>query len=129
MKEIRDFPSYYASEDGKIYSGRFNKFKELKPFADRGGYLRVGLWRADGKRIKMAVARLILETFAGPPPSPCMQVRHLNDKRDDNRSNNLAWGTPTLNAREKKELVLFLGEKYPQILEEYVQQRMKKPAL
>lgn len=40
------------------------------------------------------VHRLVLSVFEGPCP-PGMQCRHLNGNADDNRLENLQWGTPT----------------------------------
>lgn len=44
---------------------------------------------------------LVLETFVGPCP-PKMECRHLNGEPDDNRLDNLAWGTRKQNAADRK---------------------------
>lgn len=43
---------------------------------------------------------MVLEAFVGPRP-PGMQVRHLNDIKDDNRLSNLRWGTSSENAKDR----------------------------
>lgn len=60
----------------------------------------------DGKRIKKSVHSLVLNAFRGPKPSPESQCRHLNGVKEDNRLENLAWGT----AKENGEDKVFLGE-------------------
>src|SRR5690348_721533 len=60
----------------------------LRPVRFSNGYhaIRIG----KGSRF---IHRMVCEAFHGPPSSPSMQVRHLNDVKSDNRAVNLAWGT------------------------------------
>lgn len=82
-KQVPGHPAYQASDDGRIKHGN----KEVGRLGTHG-YYRVYM---DGK--DYAVHRVILETFVGPPPVEGAVGRHLNDKRTDNRLQNLAWGT------------------------------------
>lgn len=96
---------YEVSDHGRVRSLVRRKFgRQLirKLVADRDGYLRVSLFsRNDPHRGCYGVARLVLRTFRGEPPNLTMLVRHLNGIRDDNRLENLVWGTHDENMRDR----------------------------
>jgi hypothetical protein len=73
----------------------------LKQKIHRDGYLCLFLSK-NQKQICPMVHKLVLETFVGPCPKG-MQTRHLNGKRDDNRLENLCWGTPKVNHNDKRK--------------------------
>lgn len=98
MKQIPNFPSYFATKDGRIQSKRFKRF--LKPALSREGYFRVCLCK-NGKHYIRSIHRLILKAFIGPCPNG-MQCRHLNGIKTDNRISNLVWGTRKENAADCK---------------------------
>jgi hypothetical protein len=90
---------YEASSEGRVRSvsrtlahGRPAGGVVLKQQRDKDGYLMVGLGRKR-VRVQMAVAL----AFHGKP-----EVMHLNDVRDDNRPENLAWGSHWLNMQGVK---------------------------
>ena len=98
MKPIPDFPGYFVTDDGRIWSAPreghvFGRW--LRPRHDIDGYLMVGLWR-DGKQYQRRTHRLVLETFVGPCPSG-MECCHDNGNPSDNRVKNLRWDTPSAN--------------------------------
>lgn len=62
------------------------------------GYLTVSLKRR-GHRTPMLIHRAVLLAFRGPRP-PGGLGRHLNGDCQDNRPENLAWGTYSENARD-----------------------------
>lgn len=76
-------------------SGSRLKGKLMTPFSTPHGYLRVGLCR-DGKTKTTLVHPLVLEAFVGPRPKGA-DCRHLNDVPDDNRVENLRWGSRSMN--------------------------------
>ena len=98
---------YQVSSEGRVKSlerkfidkiGRERYVKEcfLKPSADRGGYLRVGL--CDGeKRKTFKVHRLVCEAFHENPDNK-PQVNHINEIKTDNRASNLEWATARENS-------------------------------
>jgi hypothetical protein len=43
------------------------------------------------KRKAYKVARLVCETFHGPPPSPTAECRHWDGNLENNHANNLRW--------------------------------------
>ena len=94
LKPIREFPQYYITKDGKVWSTKTKKW--LKPSLDGYGYLQVKLCK-DGKMYNRKVHRLVLETFVGSCPGG-MQTCHNNGIRTDNRLENLRWDTRSNNA-------------------------------
>ena len=66
---------------------------------DRPQYLQAALYGDEG-RCHEYVHRLVLETFVGPRPDG-MEARHLNGDCQDNRVENLIWGTPLENGADK----------------------------
>lgn len=54
-----------------------------------------------GRFVSMPVARVVLLTFVGPPPSPEKRYGcHRNDECTDDRLENLYWGSPKENCRD-----------------------------
>lgn len=58
----------------------------------RQQYLAVSLWHANGTRRTATVHRLVGEAFIGPRPDG-LDTRHLNGNSEDNRIENLTYGT------------------------------------
>lgn len=92
MKEIKEYPGYYADESGKIYSLKSGKFREKKQVAKTHGYLYVTLYRGK-KRYYPRVHRLIASTFI-PNPERLPEVNHKDEDQTNNRVDNLEWCTP-----------------------------------
>ena len=68
----------------------------LKPW-----YARQYLYISLGHSSKAAVHVLVCKAFHGEKPSPDLQVRHLNGNCEDNRPENLTWGTVSENHLDK----------------------------
>lgn len=91
VSRIRDFPNYYVTDTGDVYSmnyGRTGRIKKLKLANHSTGYLKVWL---PGKGA-VFVHRLVAETFL-PNPENKPQVNHKNGTKNDNRVENLEWAT------------------------------------
>ena len=102
MKEIQS--GYYATKEGNILSSRkFNIPTIMKPFTDKGGYLRVKLL---GKTCK--VHRLVAQAFI-PNPENKPTVNHINGIKSDNRVDNLEWASHTENTRHAYDTGLKCG--------------------
>lgn len=110
MDNWKDIPGYAGkyqiSRCGEVRSlsradsmGRRWAERILKPATVRGGYLIVALSK-NGKAKTRLIHRLLLETFSGPCPDS-MEARHLDGDASNNRLDNLAWGTPTENYRDR----------------------------
>lgn len=65
------------------------------------GYPQVNIIFDNGRKAQKKVHTLVCESFRGPRPEG-MEVRHLNGKRDDNRLENLVYGTPKENQADKR---------------------------
>ncbi|MFE0413620.1 HNH endonuclease signature motif containing protein [Streptomyces tendae] len=94
---MRDFPGYYVTDDGRVWSAK-GRGRWLKGSPNPGGYLIVGLYRA-GKERRWRIHSLVAEVFYGPRPAG-LDVCHNNGDRTDNRASNLRYGTRAENARD-----------------------------
>jgi hypothetical protein len=95
---------YLVSSLGRVCSIRKPGAKRmggaLKLRRMHAGYLQLHLYDRSGIRKSWRVHRLVAFAFLGSPPSPRMEVRHLNGVRDDNRAENLAWGSRSQNMHD-----------------------------
>ena len=90
---------YLVSDQGRVYSNITNKI--MVGGQDCYGY-RIVTLSLDGKQKTHKVHGLVCELFCGPrPKGGC--VCHANDIRDDNRAENLSWGTPAENSAQMRE--------------------------
>lgn len=105
---VADAPGYEVSDAGRVRSvARTSPYRDvvrgvpariLKPWRHRKGHLYVDL-RIDGATRRRAVHALVLATFDRPRPEG-LEARHLNGRADDNRRDNLAWGTHAENMQD-----------------------------
>jgi hypothetical protein len=105
-KPIPNFDGYDIDEDGNVWScwsyngKKTNEFHLIKPKIS-DGYLEVGLCR-NKKQFFRRIHVLLLETFVGPRPKG-MVARHFPDNnRQNNKLNNLQWGTCQENHDDQK---------------------------
>lgn len=136
LKPIEEFPGYFVSNLGKVYSDSPRRgFYELTPRPNKDGYLRVALKKAGvkretgstrnqgkGKTFQRSVHLLVAEAFLGPKPNPKSQVDHINNQRDCNHINNLRYISSSDNVKESFEYNLnatifgIQGDKLPNLL-------------
>jgi len=76
--------------------GCLHRAQEAQPTKTSAGYLVIGV---GGGRVEY-VHRMVCAAFSGLEPG--MLVRHLNDRRDDNRAENLAQGTGKDNSEDAR---------------------------
>ena len=90
MNDIIGYEGLYAvTSCGKVWSHRRQKF--LAPKIDRYGYVLYHLYK-DGKE-KLALAhRLVAQAYI-PNPENKPDVNHLDEDKQNNSVNNLAWCT------------------------------------
>lgn len=114
LKPIEEFPGYFVSNLGKVYSDSPRRgFYELTPRPNKDGYLRVALKKAGvkretgstrnqgkGKTFQRSVHLLVAEAFLGPKPNPKSQVDHINNQRDCNHINNLRYISSSDNVKK-----------------------------
>lgn len=107
VKPIPGFSDYCISKDGRVWSkprksfhrGYVLKGRWLKPYIDSYGYFQVSLQKK-GKRICRLISRLMLETFVGLRPTG-MQCRHLDGNNQNDKLENLTWGTSKENHADR----------------------------
>lgn len=136
LKPIEEYPGYFVSNLGKVYSDSPRKgFYELTPRPNKDGYLRVALKKAGvkretgsirnqgkGKTFQRSVHLLVAEAFLGPKPNPKSQVDHINNQRDCNHINNLRYISNSDNIKKSFEYNLnatlfgIQGDKLPNLL-------------
>ena len=136
LKPIEEFPGYFVSNLGKVYSDPPRRgFYELTPRPNKDGYLRVALKKAGvkretgsthnqgkGKTFQRSVHLLVAEAFLGPKPNPKSQVDHINNQRDCNHINNLRYISSSDNVKKSFEYNLnatifgIQGDKLPNLL-------------
>ena len=87
--ELQDFPGYFISTLGRIFSDKFGKMKELKPANTGCGYLMIILMKS-GKRYTKKIHRLVGKTFLERVEGK-NEIDHKSRIRTDNRVENLKW--------------------------------------
>lgn len=96
IKEITDFPDYFVTDDGRVFSTKRGEMKELKPGRNKDGYLTVLLCRDDGARKRLYVHRLVATVFIPNPDNlPC--VNHKDENKTNNCVDNLEHCTHQYN--------------------------------
>lgn len=96
-KPIYDFPGYWVSNKGRVYSNISERFVEGSPNV-RTGRIDISLQR-NGVRYHRYLHRLMAEAFV-PNPHNYPIVRHLDDDPANNCIDNLLWGTQVDNMRD-----------------------------
>ena len=96
-KTIKDYPQYQVSSFGRVKSFCKDKVngRLLKPGKSSTGYFTVSLLRRNSKQVH----ELVAESFIGPKPKG-FDVLHFDGSRDNNRHDNLGYGTRTKNIED-----------------------------
>lgn len=92
MKEIKEFPGYFVTKSGRIFSKhKTGKLHEMVLKTDKDGYKEVGLYQ-NRKRHFKRVHRLVAQSYI---PNPCnlSQVNHIDGNKANNHVSNLEWCT------------------------------------
>ena len=108
FRTLSRFPNYRFGSDGSVWSrrnwagkqGQLAQWRRLRDRrVSRSTHLKVNLVDSSGHRADHLVHRLVLEAFRGPCP-PGLECRHGNDVGNDNRVDNLSWGTRSQNRHD-----------------------------
>lgn len=113
MKQIANYPNYYLTPCGKIWSSNRQRF--LAGGLDKHGYHQ---WVAcnEGGRKTLKVHRQVALLYL-PNPNNFPVLNHINGVKQDNRVENLEWCTQSHNTKEAHRLGLIdqRGEKNPSV--------------
>ncbi|AXI08214.1 hypothetical protein CUC15_04205 [Oceanobacillus zhaokaii] len=88
-KEIKDYPNYYVSKEGEVFSSKINRV--INQSINASGYRTVNI-SFDGKRKRLLVHRLVAEAFI-PKPKNKPVVNHIDSNRSNATVDNLEWVT------------------------------------
>lgn len=97
---IPDFPDYYITDDGVVWSHKYKLPRKLKLNPGKNGYITVSLQKGPKKHF-LLVHRLVGLVFI-PNPLNLPFVCHSDDNRSNNRKANLFWGTRQDNMDDMK---------------------------
>jgi hypothetical protein len=94
FRALKEFPGYEINKAGLIRNRVSHR--ELSPWVEWTGYVRVALGASRAVQKIRFVHRLLAEAFIPNPHGyPC--VNHLNGKKADNRLENLEWCSYSMN--------------------------------
>lgn len=98
---FKDIPGYeecyQISNKGRVWSCYKNMY--MKPYKDKGGYLKVCLYTPDGRKKHEMVHRLVALVFLPNRKPEETQVNHKDENKENNCVENLEWCTPSYNVR------------------------------
>ncbi|BDG09244.1 HNH endonuclease signature motif containing protein [Anaeromyxobacter paludicola] len=92
-------PDFMAGEDGRVWSRLRHKgfgsweYVDWHPVGGAPGKRRTVEIEVEGRRLSLSLPAVICGAFHGLPPEDKPVVRHLDGDRENNRPENLAWGT------------------------------------
>lgn len=106
-RTVAEFPDYAVSSHGNVRRikvdarGHHLTGKNLKPCANKAGYLHVSLC-LDGVVSNKRINRLVCAAFHGEPPCNRHHAAHNDGDRRNNRADNLRWALPVENEADKR---------------------------
>lgn len=110
--KIKDFPDYYITDTGDVYSRVVEKhnnptgrIKRIKVMKNKWGYMQVGL-RRDNRYYSKTVHRLVAQAFILNPENKA-QVNHIDGDKTNNCVGNLEWVTASENTQHKFKVLKY----------------------
>ena len=93
---LEDYPYYYITSEGEVYSNKHKKLKKIKQYPSvykkgrRRSYLTVQLYSIKRKRRSFFVDQLVGRGFL-PNPTNSRNLRHKDGDVSNNALSNLEW--------------------------------------
>lgn len=98
-------PGYRVTDDGRVFSIDSNwrgyGEREMQQAPNASGYPSVRIL-VNGRRLHIAVHKLVAAEFLPEKPSHQHEIRHLDGDKTNNNASNLAWGTRKENADDRE---------------------------
>jgi len=123
-KTIKDYFKYTITEDGDVYSMKWNEPRKLKPqraSQSKKGYVQVRLFNEDYKKGRLQyIHRLVWESFRGDIPKN-KEIDHIDGNPRNNKLSNLQILTRRGNTRKynKEAHGYYLRDNRDEIIEDY----------
>lgn len=102
-KNVKKFPGYFVSDQGRVSSTRRGYFKVLVIASNADNYGVVTLYNKR-RQLTVSVHLLVANHFLGRKPTEVHEVNHINGIKLDNRLENLEWMTPSENTKHTFKL-------------------------
>lgn len=97
LKLIEGYDLYFVSDDGKVYSDKYRKRRELSPRKNARGYLYVNLSK-NGKYKSVSIHKLVAKAFLTNYDSN-FEVNHIDGNKENNNISNLECVSHSTNMR------------------------------
>lgn len=106
------YDCYSVTENGRVFSHKFNKIEEMTPVNNSTPYLNVNV-SVSGKKHFKPIHVLVALAFHGPRPNKLV-IRHLDGNHLNNHKDNLKYGTQAENAQDAvRHGTVRSGSKHP----------------
>lgn len=90
FEPTQEFPNVLVNPLGQFFNEKTDKM--LATSRTSNGHLKINLTSGDGRYGTRSVARIVADTFLGPPPNERFDtIIHLNGDLSDCRAANLMW--------------------------------------
>ena len=109
MRQINDFPGYYITDQGELFSEKYGYLRQLKPQANSRGYLNCVL-RKNNRSYNRRIHRLVAEAYLDNPNN-LPEIDHIDRNKLNNSVSNLRWSTRGDNLKNRSP-VTFTSESF-----------------
>lgn len=102
VRAVPGFEKRLVTRDGKVFRKHWSGLVRCKAWTDRDGYLRVKVPTPSGGLTQTGVHRLVALAWLGPPAEGETEVRHIDGDPQNNRVENLRWGSHAANMDDRR---------------------------
>jgi hypothetical protein len=100
MIPVPDWPDYFVTNDGEVWSTKGRQPRKLKPWVSASGHAAVALSRRNpAKTSTKLVHALVLTAYRGPRPDG-HEACHSDGNAANNTLDNLRWDTRLSNVQD-----------------------------